>query len=379
LHYDAYWYFDITNQGYVYIANAGNNLAFFPAFPVIWSALRLTPLGISIFNCLLFFGSFVVLFRNRKLDYKLTLILLSIPSFIFFAVPYAESLFFACSVLIIVGYRNNNNYLLYLGLFAASTIRPVGLLFGPAVLICELLCMDRHTVRRETIKRIFCQLVACLSGFLLASAYMGYKSGKWFYFIDIQKYWYRHWLLPKFPLTTVRSADVLGLDAISFVIGVLGICYCFKLFVYKFNRSEIAHSDFNRETVFSAVIISGTVIIDTFFTYNLVDSTNIWSINRHLLCTPFAITFLIYFYVDFKPQKIELVALAFLLLSGIFFTGVFGHLTIGSLGFYLLFFGGFFLYKYSAFPSICFLFYYLIAVFLQAKFYADFLSGLWIG
>jgi hypothetical protein len=197
--YDSYWYSTIVEEGYTYQPGVGNNMAFFPLFPLLWKYTGLTAIGICILNYIIFLGSFIFLLKDEKLQHNLLLMLLSFPSFIFFGLVYSEALFFLFTTFIIIGYKKNKNFLLYIGLFGASMTRSICMLFIPTIIICELLNVTPILSKEHRLQQLIYKLSASIGGFLLASAYMAGNTGKWFYFIEIQKYWYRTWNVPKFP------------------------------------------------------------------------------------------------------------------------------------------------------------------------------------
>jgi hypothetical protein len=380
LQFDARWYSIIANQGYTYIPGVGNELAFFPLFSLIWRLSHLTPVLICLLNVIILAGGFVLLLKNEKISEDLVLILFSFPSFIFFALPYSESLFFLFGVFIILGYQKTNNVLLYIGLFGASLTRSVCMFFIPIIIICELLIVDSlHTEKQRWVNASH-KILATLGGFLLASIYMGWTTGKWFYFIQIQKYWSRHWLIPKFPLTTTYPQRLLGLDGISFMFGVFAIFFCLKNFIAVYNRDKILtlNSGKVKSLLFSALFLGGMTVLDTCFTLYTRNVTNIWSLNRHVMCTPFAITFIIYFFRDFRPNVYELTSLIGLLILGVFFTGIYQYLTLAVFFFFIIFFVTFLLLKYNILSSY-FAIYYIVAILLQITFYEEYLAGIWTG
>jgi hypothetical protein len=382
LKYDAVWYDNIMDIGYNYQPGVGNELAFFPLFPLVWYVSLLTPVGISIFNCLFFLTAFIYLLKEEKLPVSILLMLLSFPSFIFFALPYSESLFFLFCTFIILGYQKDNNKLLYIGLLGASMARSVCMLFIPAIIICELFNTNSHESKKQRIINCAFKIFATTAGFLIASAYMAYASGKWFYFIEIQKYWFRHWIVPHFPLTTFYPNRVLGLDAITFVLGILALWICIKctIYVVKKNKLTLSNSIYiNQAVLFSALYLAGMTILDTGFTRYVDNATAIWSINRHMMCTPFAITFLVYLFRDFHPQRKELTGVILVLILSIYITGVYQYLVLPVLGFFVLFFVTLFGLKYYPVLNRFFIIYYLIAILLQIKFYEEFFTGLWLG
>lgn len=382
LKYDAVWYNNIMEMGYIYQPGVGNELAFFPLFPLVWYVSLLTPIGISIFNCLVFLGAFIYLLKDEKLPVSVLLLLLSFPSFIFFGLPYSESLFFLFCVFIIRGYQKADNKLLYIGLAGASMARSVCMLFIPAIIICELFNTNFSESKKQCIINCIYKVLATTVGFLIASAYMAYASGKWFYFIDIQKYWFRHWIAPHFPLTTFYPDRVLGLDAITFMLGILALWICIKCAIYVVKKTKLTLGNsiyINQAVLFSALYLAGMTILDTGFTRYVGNATAIWSINRHVMCTPFVITFLVYLYRDFRPKRNELTGVVLILILGIYITGVYQYLVLPVVGFFVLFFVTLFGLKYYPVSNKFFIFYYLIAMLLQIKFYEEFLTGLWLG
>ncbi|WP_214073571.1 hypothetical protein [Mucilaginibacter sp. dw_454] len=380
LHYDAYWYFSIKEFGYYYQPNAGNNAAFFPLFPLVWSYFDFSNLGISLFNLAVFGCSFVVLLKVEKLKAGFLLMLLSFPSFIFFALPYSESLFFLFCTILIIGYRKKSNLLICIGLFGASLVRSVCMIFLPAIIICELLTA---TFERNSIIKAVCKLLASTAGFLLASWYLKCATGKWFYFIEIQKYWNRHWLVPTFPLTTISPARVLGVDAVTLLLGCIAIYICIKAAVIRIRRkvseSATENRDLDPSVLMSALYMSGMSILDVVFSYKSNGGTNIWSLNRHVMCTPFALIFLVYLFKHFNPLPLERLGLALLIVLGVFFTGAFEYPNLRVLGFLVMFFSTLIALKHHKAALGFFVIYYLLAIFLQTAFYAEFLNKLWLG
>ena len=99
LQYDAWWYKSIVENGYVFKENEQCNLAFYPAFPLIWKFLHVSYLGISIVNLCITILTLTIINSTFKIGYKKTLIFGSLPSMFFCFMPYSESLFmFLCTV-----------------------------------------------------------------------------------------------------------------------------------------------------------------------------------------------------------------------------------------------------------------------------------------
>jgi hypothetical protein len=377
IHYDAFWYYTIKELGYIYEPNKGNNLAFFPLFPLFWRRLNADPLTISIINYLLFLVSTTFLLKNRGVDTKLMLLLISFPSVIFCALPYSEALFFVFCSVVLIGYTSQSNLTLFIGFFGASLVRSVCMLFIPAILICELLNPKSD---KESRLSTFYQILSSLLGFFMAAGYMGLETNKWFYFIEIQKYWNRHWIIPSFPLTTISPERVLGIDAITFILGLIAAYVCLQLLVAKFNTRQSSIAFPGKAVIFSALFMAGMSIMDLCFTYRSTEgATNIWSINRHVMSTPFSFIFLIWLCKDFMPSKKHTIIILIIIISGIYLTGVYQYPSFKGLTFYLGFFGALVVLKMKFKLRNLFWTYYLLAAFMQITFFSDYLFNHWLG
>jgi hypothetical protein len=380
LRFDARWYNEIVEDGYIYEPGVGNTLAFFPLFPIVWKFSNLSALSIAIANVLLFGFGFSFMLKGRNLGLAILLLILTFPSFIFFALPYSESVFFIFCAMTLVGYRKKNDRLILIGLFGASMTRSVSILFVPAIIVCEWL--DEDTTIKQKLINGTSYLLSTVCGFLLASSLMAVQNGKWFYFFEIQKYWNRHWTIPRFPFTTFDADRVIGLDAIAFVIGLISLWLLLFIVFRRTLSNKINcqnHPASKKPFVFSACFLAGITVIDTFFSHYLNGTTNLWSLNRHVMPTAFAIEFLVFFYNDFRPTRTELIALLLSILFGLIATGVFYTYKFPALFFFVFFFSTILFFKYKPEWRYYYIACYLISGFLQLSFYKDFLNGLWIG
>lgn len=373
LYWDGRFHYSIATEGYEYIPYNGTNLAFFPFFPLVWKFTSLSPLWMSLLNFILFQVSLYYLLKIEKIHWIFSLLITSIPSFIFFALPYAEAISFVFASLIVFGYKKNNQLLICIGLFGASFAKSASVIFIPAILICELFAMRRPISFYSMKKKILVYSIASLSGLLLAAIIQGVQTGQWFYFFEMQQFWGRHWIIPEFPLHTP-----VAFDGIAFIVGCFAIYICFKYALHLACARFPAEPTFelNKAVFFSALYLSATTILDTAFTYNM-GGANIWSINRHLLCTPFAIYFLIWFVRDYMPAVSEQIAILVFLFLGIYLTGIYDKpMMIVA---YLSFFTSLTVLKWSPKYAFCVIVIYLLQCFLQVQYFQDFISGRWVG
>ncbi len=380
LSWDASWYFSIMKSGYEFIPYQPCNMAFFPLFPVVWKVMNTSPLAMSAINFLIFYGSFFLLLRKQKLPMVFLLLLLTTPSFIFFGLPYSESVFFFFGVLLLQGYQDSSNLYKFLGFLGASLTRSVSLVFIPAIVISELFGSAEGKTMKQRIWSMAVSISGCLLGLFSSALLQFFQTGKWFYFLQIQQFWRRGWILPKLSLTTYDSGRVLGIDAVAFSLGLIAVLFCviwayavIRKNFYDQNKVLIPESGI----VFCALVLSATLVLDTFFTFNLGDSTNIWSLNRHLLCTPFALMFMIWLYRSAADKfSFEIIGISAVLILTICLTQLYKFDFL--LLYYCLFFLSFIGIK--IYPNSKNLLYilYPLGVILQIHFFQDFLNGKWI-
>jgi hypothetical protein len=379
LNWDAEWFNSIRANGYEFKANQICNLAFFPLFPYFWKWTFLGGVHISIINCLIFIIALAYLLKDQALSYMLQLYIFSTASFIFLALPYSESLFFLFATLIIRGYKTESAPMMVIGFFFASLVRSIAMIFIPAIIICAFF-LSETKMKKSVIKISIYNILASLCG-LLISAYIQYRqAGKWFYFLKVQKLWGREWHTPGFPLTSTYPERTMGIDSIAFIVGIFAICFCFKyalIFIKNhFTKDHIAFK-IDVAVFFSIICLAGITILDTCFTFKIAGASNIWSINRHILCSPFYIVFLLWIYNTYNPGKGELRFILLLIITGIYFTGVYAYPNLAL--YYLMFFFALYVFKYCPSYQRYLILVYLFNTVTQILFYQDFLRNLWIG
>ena len=378
---DAGWYHGIKVYGYQFIEASRCNLAFFPMFPYLWRYSHLSGLGISIANLLLYAASVGILFHRTKTSWIYLLAILGIPSLIFMFLPYSESLFFFFGTLIITGYRRSKNKLILIGFLGACLTRSVSLMFIPALIITELIFwLNTGAPKNTIIKRILLYCGMCVTGTAIVVLMEWAQTHKWFYYLSVQKYWNRTLQWPSFPMTTLSEKIVLGIDGASVIIGLIAGWFVLRWIMGALGftqKKADQNNQADRGVYFSALCLAATAVVDIFFTYQVNGQTNIWSINRHILCTPFALYFLSWFNTTYLTSKLDLFFIALCVVLGSYFTGVFYFPN--QMYFYFIFFIGFFASRY--FPKLRFslVILYALNLFLQLIYYHAFLNQRWIG
>lgn len=380
---DTVWYNQIKNDGYLFVPYSMCNLAFFPMFPYFWKLLSVSPLTMGLVNSALFVFSLSFLLGRKPRPIIYTLVISSFPSFIFFVLPYSEALFFLFATALIRGYEKKTPWLVILGMFGCSLTRSVSAFFIPAIILTEFLSNDGH-IRNKIINATWYSL-ASLAGVAITTIIQFMQTGKILYFLTVQRYWGRNFLIPSLPFTTQSASSVLGVDTIALTIGLIAafflLCILISHIWPSFFKKPQAIGD--RSLVFSLLYLVSIAILDCFFTGNLGERTNIWSINRHIICTPFFIYLLDRIFFNYRPSLNEVIFVLTIIITGILITTLWNYPI--SLAYYSIFFLSLFLMpisnaflrlqRHNIFLAPLYIFNLLLwIVFMQA-----FLQDKWIG
>ena len=295
LNWDADHYNFIKEKGY-----KDFRLAFFPLFPIIWRFLDVGVYAIILINSLIFFISFYILIKNLEIKgVKEILMYLSIPSFVFFYLPYSESIFFLCSLIIILGLKNNKNYLVYIGLFLSILSRPAFTVFIPALIITQLLNRNKEKISLS----IGFYLLVSILGIISVGIIQFYDSGEWFKFFSEQKNWGNHLQIPKLPLTSWAGGFIVRTDGFAFLIGVLSVSFLTALILkLKWVKDTVLPN----EVIFSLAYLGGITIAVLLFR-----GGSLFSLNRFVFATPFIIVVLNYWIKQQFNLKIKKLLLIF--------------------------------------------------------------------
>ena len=295
LNWDANHYNFIKEKGY-----KDFRLAFFPLFPIIWRFLDVGVYTIILINSLIFFISFYLLLKNLEIKkVKEILMYLSIPSFVFFYLPYSESIFFLCSLIIILGLKNNKNYLVYIGLFLSILCRPAFTVFIPALIIMQLLNRNKEKISLT----IGFYLLVSILGIISVGIIQFYDSGEWFKFFSEQKNWGNHLQIPKLPLTSWAGGFIVRTDGFAFLIGVLSGSFLTALIL---KLKWVKDAVLPKEVIFSLAYLGGITIAVLLFR-----GGSLFSLNRFVFATPFIIVVLNYWIKQQFNLKIKKLLLIF--------------------------------------------------------------------
>jgi len=384
LKWDSVWFYEIKERGYHYVPNSVCNLAFFPLFAYMWKLFSIGGLLICSVNYVLFIGSFLLFFGKRKRPISHLFFFLSLPTTVFFCLPYSESLFFVFGIIFILGLKHDNLVVKSLSLLGLCLTKSVSIIICPIILIVMVmsipLASNRCHLSNSEVKNAIVLLFIAMGAIFIVNGIQMYQTGKWFYFLEVQKYWSRSFEFPSIPFTSSSPERVLIIDSIALIVGLISFYFCTKwviLFICQLLGKNNFYVPVSPEILFSAFFLTSTCIIDVFFTYKVDNQTSIWSIGRHILCSPFVFCFLDWVIKCYKPSKSDCFTLTILVIVGVFITDILPYRYF--LEYYVLFFGGLALMNWL--PKANYLVYplYLINVIYICFLFQDFLYAEWIG
>jgi len=279
--YDASWYNSIKENGYLFKEDTQSNSGYYPAFPYLWKVTSLSPLGISILNAVIFFFAFYLLAKNFDFNIKESLLMLSVPSLMFNYVPYTEALFSLFAVIFLIGLLKKNFLMQILAVFFCCLIRPVSIIFIPAIIFIELVSSNEN--REKIIKTSTCMFISILALFIVASI-QWIQTGVWMAYYKAQYVqWDRAFHVPRFPLTTWVGPRTIWVDGTAFWLGLLAIGFCLTVL---FLRKKV--DQLGKPLLFSLAYLSGvTLLVFLFDGYNDRGSTTVMGLNRYFFATPF--------------------------------------------------------------------------------------------
>jgi hypothetical protein len=191
-------------------------------------------------------------------------------------VPYSEALFFVFSILILLGLRRNNIYLVVAGLLLCSVTRSAANIFLPAIFMMEFIGEKKNPVRNIVLFSI-----AALLGVFIVSWIQYAQTGAWFGFLQTQRHWGHALRLPGLPFST--WGKVLFLDAGALGFGLI----CFLIVVATFyDYFFVGKRETDKAFFFSALCLTGLTLVSLIF-----KGGSFYSLNRYLFPSAFFVVF----------------------------------------------------------------------------------------
>ncbi len=381
--WDSGWYQSIVEQGYLFNENEQSNTGFFPLFPLIWKFTKLSNIGISILNLILFLiGIFLVFKSVKQLKPIVVLLSLSFPSLFFMYVPYSEAIFFLSASLYLYGNSVSKDSIKIIALLVASLARPTIFFFLPAVIFSEVLANDKMPFK---VKKSILYVTAIVIGTLISFYIVGYNSGNFFAYSDSQiQNWSHNFSIPSLPLTTWRGYRILWLDFLGLWVVILSFILSLKYFLKALKNKFVVTE--HKNLLLSVSYFSMVFIYILFFhpKEETTGLTSILSLNRYVFCAPFVFYLFYIFYqkTNITAYKWGIISLALsVVLIGFPYKAVaelsylktllFIPLIIGFLGLQ-------FVPKLFKTKLVYFLV-YLVNSGVQVYLFQSFLKGNWIG
>jgi len=292
IRWDASWYSSIAKNGYQYFWYQASNSAFFPLFPYLWKLTHLDAIGICILNYLLSMSGLFLLFKFFEIEKKIILIYISLPSCIFFFLPFSESLFFLCTSLFLIGLKKDNQKLILIGLLLSSFTRATAMFFIPSIIIMELF-FAKQLLSKKAWKTILLYSLISICGLLLVVLFQYALTGEWFAFAKQQvRYWHHHFSFPALPFVTFGGDSILWLDGLALCFGFVA-SFLLLIFGIRFLLKKDSFQSHNKALWFSCTYAFMVTIYCVFFDHKSYDgSTELVSLNRYLFATSFFLVFL---------------------------------------------------------------------------------------
>jgi hypothetical protein len=284
--WDVKWYLDIKEYGYIYVSGEQNSTAFFPLFPLVWTILNLSVLGISIVNLLVFYASYFFLAKHLKFSFEKAIFWLSLPLFFYCYIPYSESFFFFASTLLFIGLDKNNKMLIVSGIIIAALTRSVGLIFIPSFLLYFIISEREITLKKLTWIALYISTIIFITLTVFYFQYL--NTGEWLTFFETQKSWRRELQLPKLPFDSPSGPFVFLLDvsALSVVLGAA--LYVLKMLYLRFFKNYDSKTPVGPGFIFAICYLFLIGLVSVLFSGVWHRNTGSWlmSLSRFVFVCP---------------------------------------------------------------------------------------------
>ncbi|GIV43407.1 MAG: hypothetical protein KatS3mg035_0530 [Bacteroidia bacterium] len=295
LQFDAVHYYKIVHLGYNH-----KRSAFFPLFPWIWKILggKLAP-GLII-NNFIFSVSFAIINQVFYWNIMQKILFLSIPSSIFYFLPYSESIFALGSACLIYSITSKKDYGIVLSFLLISFSRPAFSILLPSLAI--YLFFEKFSIIRK-IKIFGGSFALSATALWLVNEYQ-YSQTKipWGFYSSQQTFWDNHWRLPHFPLSSYGDIHIFRVDLLCFVLGMTCVFLLISYSAKKIYQKTMTENNFML-LIYSYLAGISLLVLFT-------RGGSLFSLNRFMLASFYGGIFMVYF-----PQILRKSYLPFILLS----------------------------------------------------------------
>jgi len=215
----------------------------------------------------------------------------------FMYVPYTEAAFFFFSSVMLLGLKQNNQWMILTGLFFASLTRPTAVFFIPAIICMEMFSYENI---RKFLKNVLLYSSVPLLGILVVVLFQHKATGIWFAYFKAQTlFWKRTIQLPDLPFTTWDGPRMLWLDGLALFFGIMALAILILFLVKKLRKPEAVEK--NRALYFSLCYLMMALFSVVFLNGKDVNGgTSLMGANRYIMATPYFIILLLFLSSDVK-------------------------------------------------------------------------------
>lgn len=296
-------------------------LAFYPAFPMLWRLSALNAMGISILNFLLFGISIALISTGLKhnITYFKLLLLLSLPGFIVFGMPYTEALFVLFGALAFYFYSVNKHWLSGFALMGLALTRPAGFMFLAALLIIFVLYTVATRFKNIQWKKLF-WCIPFAAAWIFTKVLQWYQTG-----VDTglsnsaTNLWEDRWGIPKAINGWTFESFSLSL-LVLVVILIPSVLYLIRSVWLAVVLKKVATRS---KTLFTNIAVFYLATLTVFLFFQTQGSLH--GLFRFALCSP-AFLLLV---IGFKPNKagvsLWIISAGFIAISLLLYVDFAGH------------------------------------------------------
>lgn len=282
---DAAHYDEIRQHLYILDKSWKGVFAFYPLFPLVWRLLQLSPIGIAVFNWMLYaIGlALVSLIFGNGLPRWSWLLLLCAPYAVIFMIPYSEALFFLGIASGMVGWVRNRYWLYFLGFFVAAATRSAGNIMLVAWMIVDLLAAlaSRSSVK-DALLRLLRHLAPILLGVGAVMVFQRLRGAEHaFEYVLAQQEWGKSFSWPSWPFSDWSDEGKSVSQPLIFMLFIPALVWLF-LQLWRSVKSPVQMTQRDELRLFSVLFFVGNVLLAL-----LTQHGCLYSQARLLTCTPF--------------------------------------------------------------------------------------------
>lgn len=319
LGWDANHYKDISINLYNPEKSWEGNVAFFPAFPLLWRVSGLSAMGVCMLGWIMLCMGMaaVVAIFGKKISWRHCLLALCLPYLVIFMIPYSEALFFLFIAIGLYGLSKERYWIYFIGFMAGATVRAAsGVLVVAWVVVDVLAWVNTKKSWKEFLIDVVKHTAPLLLGILAVAVYQYMHGAKSLLaFADAQRFWGKSLSLPEWPLSdwSVPGKSVTQpLLFIFFIPAILWLCQLFWKGLRSRHEIPFSASDYCRNL--SLLYFVGNILLAL-----LTQHGNMFSMARILTCTPFFVYLLFDVSTTRHPSRRLWLLLCFFGLSFIFY------------------------------------------------------------